>query len=816
MLRIAITAWIAGGSAFLFLPKLPNHGLEVSIISGIFLLIIGYYLRDRNRTISLLFLIAAMAALGWGYHFHYAKGRLASSLPISLEDQELTIRGYIDQLPNSDRQHQRFAFEVVDWNDVQSESLPRKIYLSWSGAWQKNRLIPELAPGEEWQFVVKLKRPHTLMNDHGFDFERWMFHQGFGAHGSVRSGKRIQESKWISLKTAIEYQRWRLRNKIKAALDPSAPYVGVLIALVIGDQNAIAQSDWRVFNATGVGHLISISGLHVTMLSGLGAMLGAWIWRRREWPLVIPVQKVAAGTGLLTAFLYAWLAGFQIPAQRTLYMVGIVAFALWTSRIPRAFDIWWIALLLVLVIDPMAPYTPGFWLSFGAVAIILFGMGSSSSLIGIPNGSEWERSRLERFKQALLESCRLQWIVTIALIPCTLYWFYQVSVVSPLANTLAIPVISFIVTPLAIVGAILPEWFAPIPLQLAHGAMEWTAKYLNWLTKFDWAVHWSHQPTLWAMALSTVGIYWHIRPGPMANHLISRIVGLALCAPLFWQTTNAIHEGQFRAYVFDIGQGTAVLVETKSHRLLYDAGPLSGKNDNAGERVLLPYFRGEGIDRLDRLVISHKDLDHIAGASTLMKSLQIESFLGTMPEHHPLMNDVEQSFMPALPCQFGQEWQWDGVDFKVWHPSAEVSFKADTHRGKPNENSCVLEIRNNNTSFWLTGDIEKRGEHEHTRRLEEMGYQKPNKVVVMAPHHGSKTSSSQIWLDAIQPTVAFSQHGYRNRYGHPHSVVKERYRDNQTPLLETIHTGAQHWHATADELTVEFLRPKQKRLWHHD
>jgi competence protein ComEC len=176
-------------------------------------------------------------------------------------------------------------------------------------------------------------------------------------------------------------------------------------------------------------------------------------------------------------------------------------------------------------------------------------MGSSSSLIGIPNGSEWERSRLERLKQALLESCRLQWIVTIALIPCTLYWFYQVSIVSPLANALAIPVISFIVTPLAIAGAILPEWFAPILLQLAHEAMEWTATYLNWLAKFDWAVHWAHQPTLWAMALSTVGIYWHIRPGPMTTHLVNRIVGLALCAPLFWQTTNAIHEGQFRAYV---------------------------------------------------------------------------------------------------------------------------------------------------------------------------------------------------------------------------------------------------------------------------
>ena len=198
MLRIAIAAWIAGASAFLFSPNLPNQGLEVSIIFGSLLLIGGHYLRDRNRILSFFVLSLALALLGWGYHFYYAKERLASSLPISLEDQELTIRGYVDQLPSGDHQHQRFAFDVVDWNDVQSDTLPRKIYLSWSEGWQKNRFIPELAPGEEWQFIVKLKRPHTLMNEHGFDFERWMFHQGFGAHGSVRSGRRIQESKWIS------------------------------------------------------------------------------------------------------------------------------------------------------------------------------------------------------------------------------------------------------------------------------------------------------------------------------------------------------------------------------------------------------------------------------------------------------------------------------------------------------------------------------------------------------------------------------------------------------------------------------------------
>lgn len=754
--------------------------------------------------------------LGWGYHFNYAKERLSTPLPSALEDQIISIQGYVDQLPSGDNQHQRFSFEVTDWGHPYDTVLPKRVYLSWSGAWKKQNAIPQLAPGEEWRFEVKLKKPHTLINPHGFDFERWMFHQGLGAYGSVKSGRRIHEYRWTSLKKAIEYRRWQLRNKIKAAMGAKAPYVGVLIALVIGDQNAIPQSDWKVFNATGVGHLISISGLHVTMLSGMGAMIGASIWRRREWPLTIPVQKVAACIGLLTAFLYAWLAGFQIPAQRTLYMVGIVAFALWTSRIMRAFDIWWLALLLVLIVDPMAPYTPGFWLSFGAVAVILYGMGSSSSLIGIPNGNEWERDRLNRMHQALQESCRLQWIVTIALLPLTLYWFYQVSIVSPLANALAIPIISFVVTPLAIAGALLPEWLTPIFLYLAHAAMEWVAQYLEWLAQFDWAVLWSHQPALWTMGLSMLGIYLHIHPGPIRKYPLRRLLGLALCIPLFWQTADSISTGEFKVKVFDIGQGTAVLVETRSHRLLYDTGPLSGNNENAGERVLLPYFRGEGIDRIDRLVISHKDSDHIAGARTLIKAMQIQSFLGTIPGRHPLMLDVRQSAVPALPCQFGQEWQWDGVDFKIWHPSAAITFDANTHRGKPNENSCVLEIRNAYSSFWLTGDIEKRGELEHIRRLQEMNYQSPNTLIVMAPHHGSKTSSSAVWLNALEPTAAFSQHGYRNRYGHPHPSVKERYRQLQIPLLETTDTGAQIWYATKSDLSVELLRDKQKRLWHHE
>ncbi|MGA0832467.1 MAG: ComEC/Rec2 family competence protein, partial [Polynucleobacter sp.] len=453
------------------MPELPKEGIVFFVGITLALTIAWFSLRKTQVQLSGFCLLLALFIFGWTYSFQYADSRLTKPFPAELENQEIRVSGYIDQLPNGDEQGQRFSFRVSSWDEQDSKDLPERIYLSWSNAWHKKMVIPNLIPGQEWEFLVKLKRPHSLINPHQFDFERWMFHQGFGAYGSVRSGELLSDSIRLSnFKTAIEYQRWRIRTKIRNILGKDAQYVGVLIALVIGDQNAIAQEDWRVFNATGVGHLISISGLHVTMLSGLGAALGAWLWRRRQLPLSVPVQKIAACTGFLTAFLYAWLAGFQIPAQRTMYMVGVVAFALWTGRIARAFDIWWLALLLVLIMDPMAAYTPGFWLSFGAVAVILYGMGASSSLIGIPNGKEYEKDRSERLILALKESCRLQWIVTIALLPCTLYWFYQVSIASPIANALAIPIISFVVTPLAIAGALLPESLSHPLLHLAHFA----------------------------------------------------------------------------------------------------------------------------------------------------------------------------------------------------------------------------------------------------------------------------------------------------------------------------------------------------------
>lgn len=783
------------------------------------------YFAPPDALAKKLAIIALLFILGVAWNAQYAHNRLLNVLAVDLEGKEFTLEGRVAALPQSNPASAKFAFNVeyaAHGKDVLS-SFPNRIYLSWQPAWRNPQDIPEIIPGQRWSFKAKLKRPYGSLNPYTFDFERWAFHQDFGASGSIRSGKLLldRDIGWMEFELRMELARWHLRNKIHSMLPSDARYVGVLVALVMGDQNSIDQEDWQVFNATGIGHLISISGLHVTMLAGVGACLAAFIWRRGTWPLIAPVSKVAALSGFLTAFIYAWLAGFQIPAQRTMYMVGVVAFALWTGRNPRSFDIWWWALAFVLLIDPMAPYTPGFWLSFGAVAAILYGMGDSSGLLGIPTGKELEMHWKQRIWQALREAGRVQALVTIALLPFTLYWFYQVSVVSPLANAFAIPLVSYVVTPLAIIGALLPAFLGKWLMLPAHAAMEYLAMILDWMASWDWSVLWSRQPEWWLMGASGVGIIYAIRPGEIQKTWYLR--GLALCfsIPLLISLSSLFDRshlapGEFRANVLDIGQGTAVLIETANRSLLYDTGPIQGKKDDAGQRIILPYLRGRGIDRIDRMVISHSDSDHIGGATSLLKHIRFDLMMASLPKMNPLIQNLQSRKIPALPCRFGQSWIWDGVEFLIWHPHEEALFE-EQYPSKPNEMSCVLEVRNQKSSLWLTGDVEKQGEAEITQRLDSAMLRiiGDRKIIFMAPHHGSKTSSSIDLLKKLEPDQAFAQNGYRNRYGHPHSDVTARYANLGIPFYQTPKTGAQIWlFKNNKNPSTQFFRHDVKRLWH--
>ena len=628
-MRITITAFIVGGSLLLFLPQIPGNWFYSCIAISIFCFVALQYVRG-NDFLRDLAVVGLFFSLGFMWNAHYAEKRLANILDQELEGREFVIEGRVIALPQGNNSGAKFAFEV-DRATAANEVLnlfPKRIYLSWQPAWRNPLAIPSIIPGQRWKLKAKFKRPHGSLNPYTFDFERWAFHQDFGASGSVRSGELLlsQDIAFTEFELRMELARWRLREKIYAMLPTDARYGGVLVALVMGDQNAIHQDDWQVFNATGIGHLISISGLHVTMLAGLGSSFAAMIWRRRTLPLLMPVSKIATVAGFLTAFIYAWLAGFQIPAQRTMYMVGVVALAMWFGRNPRSFDIWWWALAFVLLVDPMAPYTPGFWLSFGAVAAILYAMGDSEGLLGIPTGKELELPWRNRIAQALREACRVQAVVTIALLPFTLYWFYQTSIVSPLANAFAIPLVSYIVTPLAIAGALLPEFIGKWLLITAHASMEYLAAMLGWMSSWTWAVAWSRQPDLWLMAIACFGIIYAIKPGKLIQSWGLRVLALTpslflLIPPKFLDSNIDLAQGEFRASVFDIGQGTAVLIETTNKRLLYDTGPIQGKNDDAGQRIILPYLRGRGINQIDRMVISHSDSDHVGGAAAFLAQL---------------------------------------------------------------------------------------------------------------------------------------------------------------------------------------------------
>jgi competence protein ComEC len=310
-----------------------------------------------------------------------------------------------------------------------------------------------------------------------------------------------------------------------------------------------------------------------------------------------------------------------------------------------------------------------------------------------------------------------------------------------------------------------------------------------------------------------------IRPGVILESWASRVAGLALCATVFIQpiTSSNLAKGEFRATVLDIGQGTAVLIETASRRLLYDTGPIQGK-DNAGQRIILPYLRGRGIDHIDRMVISHSDSDHIGGAATLLKEMTFDSMMGSLPSTNPLLTDLNNRRIPSIPCRFGQQWSWDGVDFYIWHPHEHTVFE-DHHPRKPNEVSCVLEVRNHATSFWLTGDVEKQGEAEMTERLnpDTLNHLRDKHLIFMAPHHGSKTSSSQALLTVLNPDEAFAQNGYSNRYGHPHPTVSARYRSMNIPFYQTPTTGAQIWTFSNQgkrSSGLLFWREDARRLWH--
>lgn len=751
--------------------------------------------------------VACGVLAGFGWAAVVAQHYLAQELPPEWEGRDVTVIGTIDSLPFRFERGVRFNLNVekATAEGAGPAVIPPRIALSWYSAFHADEMqaVGNVRPGERWQLTVRAKRPHGNANPHGFDYEAWLLQEGLRATGYVRpdqrsavKNQRLDDFVW-SFGNVVERTRGLLRDRIHDAL-PTGQYAGVVVALVIGEQRAVSQSDWKIFNRTGVGHLISISGLHITMIAGMFAALVFQLWRRSFFtsaslPLLLPAQKAAALAGVAIALIYVLLAGFGVPAQRTLYMLSVVALALWCGRIASVSHVLCCALFVVLLLDPWAVLGPGFWLSFGAVAIILFATVGRMTF-----HASGIASRTHRLLAVLRSAAHTQYVVTLGVVPLTLLLFSQVSLVSPIANALAIPVVSFLVTPMALTGSVLPAPLSSWVLGTAHLLVEWLAHVLGWLSQLPSAVWAAPSPPSWMFACAFIGALWLLAPSGWPL----RWLGLAAWIPLLLNQPTRPGPGQMWVTAFDVGQGTAVLVETSHHRLLYDTGPAYSPEADGGNRVVLPYLRGRGINALDAMVISHSDVDHAGGARSILDEVKVGWVASSLPADHAIVRGVHRHRR----CEAGQAWTWDGARFEMLHPSP-ASYGIP--KWKPNARSCTLKVTMGDHSVLLPGDIE--AAQEAALVSEAAGSLRS--TVLLAPHHGSGTSSTAPFLAAVKPDVAVFQVGYRNRYRHPKQEVFDRYGDMDIRRLRSDQSGAVSFRFGQNVETTEF-RTEHARYWH--
>ena len=773
----ALAAFAAGAVLLQWQPELPAVAawLGGAALIGIVAGTLCASMRGSAiaRGVSTLLVVLAAAALGFGYAALRAETRLADALPPEWEGEDIAIVGVVDDLPQPSVQSTRFAFAVERVETV-GGIVPGRLSLVWYAQSEKGRDIdpaPGVVTGERWRLVVRLKRPHGTVNPHGFDVEAWMLESGFRATGYVRTSDRNARIDAFAGRASdyVQRARERVRTRILAAL-PDAPYAGVIVALTIGEQRAVPEAQWRVFNRTGIAHLISISGLHVTVFGTLAAGI-AYAFARRSIALTtrIPARKAAAAVGVVFATAYVLLAGAQVPAVRTLLMLVVAAVGLIVARPGSASVVWLWALAIVLAWDPWAGVTPGFWLSFGAVGVLLYaGVGRLAPPPPV--------SRVARAVRGLRAAVRTQAIVTVALVPGTLALFQQVSLVSPIANALAIPVVTFAVVPTALAAIALPIdalWHA------AHAGFAALMIPLDGLAALPSAAWQQHAPPGWAVAVSLAGVAWLAAPRAVPG----RVLGFVALLPLFVVRPTPPMPGAFRMTVLDVGQGLAVVVETNRHALLYDTGPRYTDESDAGGRIVGPYLRAAGIRRLSGMIVTHQDSDHSGGAMTLLQTVPVDWLASSLPAEHAILLRRAADGETAVRCEAGQRWTWDGVRFAVLQPAAAHYAAA---RLKPNDLSCVVRIESDYGSVLLTGDLEARGELDLVRS--DPASLKAD--VLLVPHHGSRTSSTPEFIAAVAPRIAVYTPGYRNRFGHPRPDVVARYDDARARSYRTDYDGA--------------------------
>lgn len=733
-IRAVAAGFAAGTCAVLLLPALPP-------LWWFLLPLVCCLVRWPGRAV----LLAALIGAGWcTWVSHQA---LEQRLPAARDGTIATFTGTIAGLPEGGDYRTRFAFVT--------NGSPHRIRVSWYDN------PPELIPGDCWRLTVKLSAPHGSLNPGGFDYEGWLWRNRIGATGYVRDAEPCGAQSWT-----IDRLRLRWSMAIRDALD-GMEGAAIVRALTVGDTRGLTDEHWRVLRRTGTAHMISISGLHIGLIAALVFLGLRWLVPRLPGGARVSALSIAAVGAALAATGYAALAGFELATQRSLVMTGVVLGAVLLRR--RTSSSWLLALaaLAVLVLDPFAVMAPGFWLSFVAVAWILFLVAA----------------RLGHARWRVL--LWLQPGLVLGLIPLTLFWFSEASLIAPFANAVLIPACA-VVVPAVLLGALLvlliPAVGVPV-LTLVTMVVGWGWSALEWLAQWEFTYFGLTLPGLFALLCALAGIALLLTP----RGVPARWLGILGFIPLLLPAPTP-PPGGFWLTVLDVGQGLSVVVRTSEHALLFDAGPRYRTGFDAGAALVVPFLRARGISRLDRAIISHGDIDHRGGWPAVRKAIGVGVALGWGTDQ---------------PCHAGQHWRWDGVVFRLIHPTAGD--------WSDNNASCVLYISGAGGSALLTGDIEGPAEHSLMSRLPGL-----TADVLVVPHHGSDSSSTAGFVQMVDPEYAVVPAGWHNRWGFPDPTVVARYRAVGARVLKTARLGAIRFEFDPQTglSQPQAWRRKMQRIWH--
>jgi len=757
---LSVLAFLAGDLYLQTVAHLPplilSAAVGIGVLCFIFCKQFSSLFGKQGQSIKLHYVLLFL--FGWAYSAWYAQQHLSWSLTSKMETKPIQVRGIITSLPLLDANGTRFEFVMQQGGHLR---------LTWRQAPQP------LRAGDEWLLTARLKRIHGMQSPGAFDFEAWAIQKNLRATGYVMTnGSQLLSHKWY--RYPLNQLRQHLQEKIIQYL-PASPTAPWLLALMLGEKEGIPSEQWQILRNTGTNHLMAIAGLHIGMMALFIYTIINWLWRRSyRLVLMLPANHAAAIGALSAAFLYSALAGFSIPTQRAFIMLTIITVAWLMRRQMPAWHVWGLTMFGVLLLNPLNTLVESFWLSFGTIALIIYGMDGRVK----PRGWWWKWGRV-------------QWVIGLGLVPVSLVFFQSFSLVSFVANTIAIPWLSFAILPFCLLSSIflfiLPALGAGF-LWIADKSLAGLWLLLTWFSHYSHAVWYQAVPNYFILLLAVLGCLLLLLP----RGIPGRWLGVIWCAPLFLYVPGKPMRGDFWVSMLDVGQGLAVIVRTANHTLVYDAGAKYNDTD-MGERIVVPYLRVAGIRQIDELVISHGDNDHLGGVPTLLNAMQIKSIHTSVPE---------KLLVNANYCLGGQSWQWDGVNFSFLYPS-------ENELGLGNDSSCVLRVDSRERSVLLTGDIEKYAEKIMLAQHANLSVD-----LLIAPHHGSKTSAQIGFIKSVAPDFVLYSTGYRNRYHFPHAKVSAAYAGIQAQQWNSVDTGTlQVKFNHGKEPQFEAYRIKHARYW---